>query len=156
MANTLEKWFEGKRMTPFRDFDQLRDLQNSFDRVLSDLLDSKKLSKIEAADFHPSCEVTENNNSYMLKFDLPGVTKDQVKVAVDKDRLTVSAERKEEKHDETGKKVFSEIFYGSYSRTFTLPNPVDEKLVEAKFSNGVLTVKIPKTKSVEAKQIPVN
>ena len=68
----------------------------------------------------------------------------------------IRAERKEEKKSESKKKYLSEMYYGSYARSFTLPGPVDEKKVEAKFENGVLTVTVPKTESLKAKQIPVN
>jgi HSP20 family protein len=96
-----------------------------------------------------------NNKSLSPFRDLPGVSKEQVKVETDKDQLTVRAERKEEKKSETKKKYLTEMYYGSYVRSFTLPSPVDEKKVDAKFENGVLTITIPKTEASKAKQIPV-
>lgn len=89
------------------------------------------------------------------KPDLPGVSKEQVKVEVNKDQLTVFAERKEEKKYDSKKKFLSEVHYGFYSRTFTLPGSMDEKKVDAKFENGVLTVTVPKTEALQSKQIPI-
>jgi HSP20 family protein len=153
MSNALEHWFDNKSLSPFRDFSQV---QESFDRLFNEFMNLKKANGLQSLSFSPSCEITEEDNSYILKFDLPGVTKDKVKVEADKDQLTIRAERKEEKKSESKKKYLSEMYYGSYTRSFTLPGPVDEKKVDAKFENGVLTVTVPKTESLKAKQIPVH
>ena len=153
MSNELERWFDNKSLSPLRDFSQV---QESFDRIINEFMNLKRTNGLQSLSFNPSCEIAEEDNNYILKFDLPGVTKDQVKVEADKDQLTIRAERKEEKKSESKKKHLSEMFYGSYSRSFTLPGPVDEKKVDAKFENGVLTVTVPKTESIKAKQIPVH
>lgn len=153
MSNALERWFDNKSLSPFRDFSQV---QESFDRLFNEFMNLKKANGMQSLSFSPSCEISEEDNNYILKFDLPGVTKDQVKVEADKDQLTIRAERKEEKKSESKKKYLSEMYYGSYTRSFTLPGPVDEKKVDAKFENGVLTVTVPKTESLKAKQIPVH
>ena len=153
MSNALERWFDNKSLSPFRDFSQV---QESFDRLFNEFMNVKKTNGMQSLSFSPSCEISEEDNNYVLKFDLPGVTKDQVKVEADKDQLTIRAERKEEKKSESKKKHLSEMYYGSYTRSFTLPGPVDEKKVDAKFENGVLTVTVPKTESLKAKQIPVH
>ena len=152
MSNALERWFDSKSLSPFHDFSQV---QESFDRLFNEFMNLKKTNGVQSLAFSPSCEVAEEENQYVLKFDLPGVTKDQVKVEADKDQLTIRAERKEEKKSENRKKYLSEMYYGSYSRSFTLPWSVDEKKVDAKFENGVLTVTVPKLESIKAKQIPV-
>jgi HSP20 family protein len=153
MSNALESWFDNKGLSPFRDFSQV---QESLDRLFNEFMTLKKTNGVQTLSFTPSCEIAEEDNNYILKFDLPGVTKDQVKVEADKDQLTIRAERKEEKTSESKKKYLSEMYYGSYTRSFTLPGPVDEKKVDAKFENGVLTVTVPKTESLKAKQIPVH
>jgi len=106
--------------------------------------------------FSPSCDVAEIGNTYVLTFDLPGVQRDQIKVEANEDQITVRAERKEEQANGSRTKHLAEVYYGAYARTFTLPGPVDEKKVDAKFENGVLTVTIPKTQSARAKQIPIH
>jgi len=83
------------------------------------------------------------------------VFKDQVKVEVNNDQLTVHAERKDEKQSENNKKYLSEVYYGSYTRSFTLPTAMDEKKIDAKFENGILTITVLKTEALKAKQIPV-
>ncbi|MFN8791915.1 MAG: Hsp20/alpha crystallin family protein [Bdellovibrionales bacterium] len=153
MSNALDRWFDNKSLSPFRDFSQV---QESFDRLFNEFMNLKKTNGLQSLSFSPSCEIVEEDNNYILKFELPGVTKDRVKVEADKDQLTIRAERKEEKKSESKKKYLSEMYYGSYTRSFTLPGPVDEKKVDAKFENGVLTVTVPKTESLKAKQIPVH
>lgn len=153
MSNALELWLENKSLNPFR---ELSPFDDSFDRLFKEMLALKKKNGLKDFAFSPSCEVAEDGNNYVMKFDLPGVPKDQVKVEIDKDQITVTAERKEEKKQESKKKFLSEVYYGSYTRSFTLPGPVDEKKVEAKFDNGVLTVTVPKTEVTKSKQIPVH
>ena len=152
MSNAIEKWFDNKRLSTFTD---LSPLQESFDRLFNDFMSLKKTNGLKDFNFSPSCEVLEEGSNYILKVDLPGVSKELVSVEVDQDQLTIRAERKEEKKSESKKKHLSEMYYGSYARSFTLPGPVDEKKVDAKFENGVLTVTVPKTESLKAKQIPV-
>jgi HSP20 family protein len=152
MSNALERWFDNKSLSPFRDFSQT---QEPFDRMFNEFLNLKRTDSMQSMSFSPSCEIAEENNNYVLKFDLPGVIKDHVKVEAERDQLTIHAERKEEKKSESKKKYFSEMQYGSYTRSFTLPGLVDEKKVDAKFENGVLTVTVPKTESIKSKQIPI-
>lgn len=154
MPNALEKWFDRRQqLSPFRDFSQI---QESFDQLFNEFANLKKTNGMQELGFSPSCEIAEEGNNYVLTFDMPGVKKDQVKVEADNDQLTVRAERKEEKKTESKKKHLSEVYYGSYTRTFTLPGPIDEKKIDAKFENGVLTVTVPKTESTKTKQIPVH
>ena len=153
MSNTTEKWFDRKQqLNPFSNFSQL---QESIDRLYNEFLHLKKTNGLQESGFSPSCEIVEDGNNYILTFDLPGVKKDQVKVEAENDQLIIRAERKEEKTTESKKKYLSEVYYGSYARSFTLPGPVDEKKIDAKFDNGVLTVTVPKTEPTKAKQIPV-
>lgn len=154
MSNALEKWFDKKQqLSPFRDFSQI---QESFDRIFNEFVNWRKTNSMQEFSFSPSCEIAEEGNRYVLSFDLPGVKKEHVKVEADNDQLTIRAERKEEKKEESKKKHLSEVYYGSYVRTFTLPGPIDEKKIDAKFDNGVLTVTIPKTESTKTKQVPVH
>lgn len=153
MSNAIEKWFDQKRSGPFREISQMQD---SFDRMLSDFMTLKRSATAPDLSFTPSCEISESGNNLVMKVDLPGVTKDQVRVEVNQDQLTIHAERKEERKSEDKKKYLSEVFYGSYNRSFTLPGPVDEKQIEAKFENGVLTVTLPKTEALKSKQIPIH
>ena len=153
MSNALERWVDRRQLTPFRDFSQI---QESFDRLFNEFMNLKKTNGMQEFGFSPSCEIAEEGKTYVMTFDLPGVKKDQVKVEADNDQITIRAERREEKKNESRKKFISEVYYGTYSRTFTLPSPIDEKKIDAKFENGVLTVTVPRSESAKIKQIPVH
>ncbi len=136
-------------------FGPSRELQRFFDDF------SKEPSWLSAngqklgADFNPSCEVTENSNFYKMKFDLPGVPKDKINIDLHDNYLTVSGERTNELKQDEGKKHFSEVFYGQFTRSFSFPTQVDPEKVEAKFENGVLTVQVPKQSKSQARQVPI-
>ncbi|MEK6555025.1 MAG: Hsp20/alpha crystallin family protein [Bdellovibrionota bacterium] len=152
MSNPLQRWLDQKDGNPFRD---LSKLESSFDRFFHEMMKTKKTLGQHDFSFSPSCEITDDGPNYVLKFDMPGVKKENIKVEVNNGMLTVSAERKEEKKQESAKKFLSEVFYGTYSRSFSSPVPVDEKNIDAKFENGVLTVKLPKPAGEKAKEIAI-
>jgi len=152
MANIPDQWRSNRSMNPFREFSRL---QEDMNRIVNEMMGTRSEGGLEKFDFSPSCELTEEETSYQLKFDLPGIKKDQVKVEVDGDRLTVRAERNEEKETKNKKRHLSEISYGSYVRSFTLPQKIDEAKVDAKFEDGVLFVTVPKSEATKAKQISI-
>jgi len=152
MANQLERWVGNKSLSPLRQFLQMRDPFESFFTDFANM--NSRVAPLDM-DFYPTSEVTEEGNHYLLKVDLPGIAKDHVKIEADKDRLMIRAERREEKKTDTKKKYLSEVYYVSYERTFTLPGPIDEKKIDARFENGVLTITVPKTEALQAKQIQI-
>ncbi len=99
----------------------------------------------------PSVDISETEGEYLIRASLPGVTKEDTKVTVEDGMLTLSGERQqqEELKDEKFHKV--ESFYGSFSRSFALPDAVNEKAIKADSKDGVLTVHVPKVK-VEARK----
>lgn len=105
----------------------------------------------------PSVDVEESKTQYTLKFDLPGIPKDQIKIDLDEKSLTVSGERREERKEEgaDNKTHLSEVYYGSFSRSFTFPESVDAEKSEAKYDTGVLTLNIPKKEVSTKRQITV-
>ncbi|MGE4131018.1 MAG: Hsp20/alpha crystallin family protein [Bdellovibrionales bacterium] len=147
--NLPSLWRRGSE--PYR---LLSRLQNDFDRLFEDFAVAEP--RLMVPEFSPTCELSEDKSNYVMTFDMPGVKKEDVKIELDGNRLMVSAERREEKEMEDKKRRYSEISYGSYQRTFTLPSAVDDKKVDAKFENGVLTLTMPKTESSKAKQIAVH
>lgn len=107
------------------------------------------------ADWAPTVDVTEDEKEYVIKADLPGVTKEEVKVTVEDGILTLAGERKSEK-EEKGKKFHRvERTYGSFLRTFTLPEGVESAKVEAEFKDGVLKVRLPKSETAKPKAVEV-
>ncbi len=105
--------------------------------------------------FNPSCEVNEDKEAYNLRFDLPGVPKDQIKIDLHENRLTVSGERRAEKSDDSKTQHFSEVFYGAFSRSFTFPGSVDSERVNASYDHGILSIVVPKSEGSRTRQISI-
>jgi HSP20 family protein len=103
----------------------------------------------------PAFEVKENKEGYLFHADLPGVKEDDLKVTVNSDHLTVSGKREEEKKSEDDTYYCYERSYGSFSRTFTLPNDADLEHVKADMKNGQLSLQVPKKPGHQTKEINV-
>lgn len=97
--------------------------------------------------FHPSVDIKEDKEKIVFKTDLPGVDEQDIKVTIEDGTLMLSGERKFEK--ETEKENFHRVerSYGSFQRSFTLPETVDEDKISASYRKGVLELTLPKTKS---------
>ncbi len=100
-------------------------------------------------------DVTEDDQNYLVKADIPGVTKDDIKVAIDGNQVSVSAEMKEEKEASGAGMLCKERHYGQQYRSFTLPQDVDDTKAEAKYENGVLQLTLPKKAGTGRKQLAI-
>jgi HSP20 family protein len=101
-------------------------------------------------------DVAENNGAYTVTADLPGVKKDDIQVTIDGAQVTLTAEVKREKEAAADERVLhTERVYGKVSRSFTLPQEVDEANAEAKFRDGVLELKLPKKAAPTRKQVTI-
>ncbi len=90
-------------------------------------------------------DVSEDDKSYTVKADIPGVKKEDIQVDVEGDTVSVRAEVKQEKEEKKGEKVvYSERSYGMVSRSFSLPGEVDDKAAKAEYKDGVLKLVLPK------------
>jgi HSP20 family protein len=100
-------------------------------------------------------DLTRTDDTYAVKAEMPGVKKDDIQVAVDGNEVTISGETKKESEEKKGEEVIrSERYYGKVSRSFTLPQEVDEAKVVAKYADGVLNLTLPmKTKAASRKVI---
>ncbi|OQB42320.1 MAG: Spore protein SP21 [Candidatus Latescibacteria bacterium ADurb.Bin168] len=107
------------------------------------------------AEWYPRADVVETDNAWEISVELPGIEKDAVKVSVENGVLSISGETKAEHKDE-GRGVYRlERRYGSFSRTFELPDGVDAEKIEAVFRNGLLKLTVPKTAEVLPKTIEI-
>lgn len=132
-------------------------LSRALDKMLEEWPSTRTTADMSRYNFSPSCQVTEDKNAYYLKVDLPGVTKEDIKIDLHDNRLSISGERKEERstEDKENKTHFSEMFYGSFSRSMTFPMPVDAEKTEAKYEAGVLSLVITKKTTPNSRQINV-
>jgi len=136
---------------------EMTTLDRAMDRMLEDWPFAKLPAETAKYGFNPSCEVKEDKSAFYLKVDIPGVPKENIKVDLHDNRLTISAERTEEKKmdEKDAKTHFSEVFYGTYTRTMTFPTAVDAERIEAKYDSGVLTLSVPKKTAANTRQISV-
>jgi len=108
-------------------------------------------------DMAPHVEVSEEQKSYEISAELPGVDEKDVSVSLQDHVLTVSGKKKSEREEEKKDYVMSERRYGSFRRAFRVPDDVDEAKISAKFDKGVMTISLPKAATAKPKgrQIPV-
>jgi HSP20 family protein len=110
---------------------------------------------VEPTSFSPAFEVKETADSFVFKADLPGIKEQDIEVRLAGNRLTIAGKREAEKEDKGETFYAYERTYGTFSRTFTLPDQTDIANVKAEVKNGELTVVVPKTPAAVAKRIPV-
>lgn len=101
-------------------------------------------------------EVSEKDNAYVVKAEVPGMRKEDIKVKVDRNHVWISAESKKEKSESAGGKMLrSEIYYGAASREFDLDSDVDAEQSKASYKDGILELTLPKAASSAARTLAV-
>lgn len=127
--------FQTERFSPFQEMERmLRDMDL---RVRSMVGEGEPFTGIRL-------DVSEDEKAYTVKADLPGVSKDDIKVLIDGEHVSIAAEVKRESVEHGRNAVYSERFSGRQSRSFTLDSVIDESHAEAKYENGVLELTLPK------------
>src|SRR2546422_10548708 len=112
--------------------------------------------EITLPEWTPLADITEDDKEYLIKAELPELRKEDVKVTVENGVLTISGERKFEKEEKKKKYHRVERGYGSFVRTFALPEDADANKVKAQFKQGMLEVHLPKNEKAKPKQIEVS
>jgi len=151
----VTRWEQFGRWNPWKDLEEL-------EKRLSTVLGStppraggEKKEAIAVAEWSPLVDITEDEKEYVVKAEIPEMKKEDIKINVNEDVLTVSGERKYEK-EEKGKKYHRvERAYGSFMRSFTLPEDADGTKVNAEYKDGVLKVHLPKSEKAKPKAIEV-
>ena len=103
----------------------------------------------------PSVDIVEEDEKYMLSAELPGIDKKDVKIGFQNNILTIEGEKKQDNELKENDSCRTERFYGKFSRSFTLSSDIDSSKIDANYSNGVLTVTLPKSEEVKPKQIEI-
>lgn len=143
------------RWNPVREFD---DLMNRYNRMFGSNWASEREGKdlFSRSDWAPAVDIKESAEAFTIDAELPGMSKDDVKVTVHDGVLTIEGERKHEEESTDKKQHRIERFYGSFMRRFTLPENVDENSVKASFKDGLLTLTLLKAEPKEPKAIEVD
>ena len=140
-------------MTPSR-WREIEDILNRYTRALGQPQAGNQ-EVIATGDWVPLVDISETDKAFEIKVEIPDVNKEDVKVTVDNRVLTIWGERKQEKEEEGKKFHRIERYYGVFTRSFTLPDNVDENKVTATFKNGMLNLQIQKAKVAIKKAIEV-
>jgi len=138
-------------------WEPLRDIEDLFGHSLAWPL-GRAQSMLGLGDWNPRVDISESNSSYIIKADIPGVAKEDLKVTLDNGVLTIQGERKQDKEEVNKRFHRIERFYGSFSRSFSLPEDAEAKELKATAQEGQLVVSVPRkavTPSAEAVQVPI-
>jgi len=144
--NSITRW------DPFRNISTLQDQVNRlFESSFQGKADNSELTV-----WAPAVDIYETENELVLKADLPDINEKDLDVRVENNMLTIRGERKFEEKVKEDNYLRVERSYGSFSRSFSLPTTVNSEAIKAQYTNGVLTVELPKRAESKPKQVKVN
>lgn len=133
----------------------MADFRRQFDRLFDDFWSVPSLLSAKEIEWSPYCEVEEEDDHYLLTAELPGVSKDDVKIEVSGHQISISGERKTEAKKKHEGSTYSERHFGRFFRSFTLPSGVDADKAEAQYKDGILKVYLPKSEAARPRQIKI-
>jgi HSP20 family protein len=140
------------RWEPFREFTTLQDRMN---RLFRDSYGDGE-EALTTSSFAPPVDVYEDDHNLTLKIEVPGIDEEDIDVRVENNVLTVHGERKFEKEEKEENFRRVERQYGSFTRSFALPNTVDTDRIQANYEKGILRIQLAKKAEAKPKQIKVN
>src|SRR5271165_589252 len=144
-------------LTRFEPFREVATLQERMNRLFRETYnEAGRDESLTASSFAPAVDVYEDEHKVTLKIEVPGVDEKDIDVHVENNVLAVHGERKIEKEEKEENYRRVERQYGSFTRTFTLPQTVDTEKVSANYDKGVLKIALPKKAEAKPKQIKVN
>jgi HSP20 family protein len=141
------------RWDPFREFTTLQDRMN---RLFRDSFGEGHDEALTSSTFAPPVDVYEDEHNLTLKIEVPGIDEKDVQVKIENNTLTVHGERRFEKEEKEENFRRVERHYGSFTRSFTLPNTVDVERAQANYDKGILKIQLAKKAEAKPKQIKIN
>ena len=150
---TLVRWNPTRDLTtfPFEGLNMQREINRMFDNFFrGGIQDDGSMSLLT-----PAVDIAEGDTDYTVRVELPGVNKDDVKITMQDNILTIRGEKKEVKDSKQSSYHRVERAYGSFQRSFTLPTHVKSDKIEAAYTDGILTVTLPKAEEAKPKQIEI-
>lgn len=142
----LERW------NPLR---ELEDMSDRLNRMFTGGFASASSERFTTPDWSPSCDICELPEEYLVKVELPEVKREDIKVSVEDGVMQIHGERRLEKEEKNRRYHRLERSYGSFARTFTLPQDVDDNRIKADFKDGMLMVHVAKGAASKPKAIDV-
>jgi len=149
-------------LVKFNPVREMLDIEREFNRMFNTWGSRFGLTKksdiddeYENAVWMPLTDIAEDNDSYYLKVDLPGISKEDVKISYKEGTVCISGERKQEKESKDAKYHRIERSFGKYYRSFNVPKEIKEDKIKAEFKDGQLAVTLPKAEEVKPKEIDI-
>jgi HSP20 family protein len=153
--STLTRWEPTSRWNPFKEIEEMEKRLSTYFGRTSVPSGGDKKEAITVTEWSPLVDISEDDKEYVIKAEIPEMKKEEIKINVHEDVLSISGERKYEK-EEKGKKYHRvERAYGSFLRSFTLPEDADGSKVTAEYKDGVLKVHLAKSEKAKPKAIEV-
>lgn len=128
------------------------EIDRAFDRLLRNWLAPATFSEF---DWNPSVDVAETDQKIIVKADIPGVSREDIDITVDKNQLIISGEKKQENEENDANYYHMERRNGSFRRVLALPSTADTDKIKAGYDSGVLTVTIPKAEVAKGRKIEI-
>ena len=135
---------------------RFRTRHNPFDQFFNQLMSSEESDEQATVNtWRPAVDITETAEAYLLDVELPGISEEDLELSVEENALTLQGEKKYPTEMESKNRYYGERCYGKFQRVIRFSDDIDRDKIEANYSNGVLSVTLPKTGDAAEKQIPV-
>lgn len=154
---------EARGLAPWRPFAELGSwpslldeglFSGRFPRLMDELVHEWPRS-IQTRAWLPAMDVADGEDDYTITVELPGSKKDDVHVELHEGLLTIRGEKRSEREEKKEQRRYTERSYGSFTRSFQLPADADQEHLDASFSNGVLTIRVPKSEAAKPRSIAI-
>ena len=141
------------RFNPTRDLWRIRDdMDKVFNQFFSRPYEGTDFPEV---DWSPRVDIMEKDNEFLLRAELPGLKKDDVKITMHDNILTIKGEKSGEVKEENNNFHLCERHYGRFARSFRLPNPIEAKKIDATMKEGILTIALAKSEEAKPKEIEI-
>jgi HSP20 family protein len=138
----------------WRPWGDMVNMQDEMNRLFDDFIGRAPLRGVEGR-WVPAVDISENEDSLFVDVEIPGMKKEDIKVSLEHNVLSLKGEKKQEKEVKEENYHRWERRYGSFARSFELPMPVQADKIKAAYKHGVLHVELPKAEEVKPKEIPI-
>ena len=142
-------------MIRWRPLGEVDSFRRQMDRMFDNFFGSETDVGESSLTWYPSVDIKETKDDFVLMAEVPGMAKDDIKINISENTLTIKGEKKEEKKEDDHNYHRVERRYGTFQRSFTLPIQVQGNKVKAAYKDGVLTITLPKKEEVKPKEIPI-
>jgi HSP20 family protein len=133
----------------------LFNVQKEMSKMFSNFFTSDDEAFSGLQNWYPSADISEGKEAYTVKIELPGVSKDDVKITLQENVLTIQGEKKQEKEVKETNFHRLERNYGAFCRSFRLPSLIKADKIDANYKDGVLTINLPKSEEAKSKEIEI-